>query len=111
MTAETQSFAHVVVPSPLKEPLTYTVPSRLRQDISLGMRVLVPVGKRKLTGIVFDLTSKSSRAETKEIIALCDDRPILDRIERAHIADGAIMAHALFILALAGLLSYLDNIS
>ena len=78
MTAETQSFARVVVPSPLKEPLTYTVPSRLRQDISLGMRVLVPVGKRKLTGVVFDLTGKSSRAETKEIIALCDDRPILD---------------------------------
>jgi primosomal protein N' (replication factor Y) len=78
MTAETQSFARVVVPSPLKEPLTYTVPSRLREDISLGMRVLVPIGKRKLTGIVFDLIGKSSRVKTKEIIALCDDRPILD---------------------------------
>ncbi|MGE5304586.1 MAG: primosomal protein N' [Alphaproteobacteria bacterium] len=78
MTAETQSFARVVIPSPLKEPLTYTVPPRLREDISVGMRVVVPVGKRKLTGVVFDLVSKSSRAETKEIIALCDDRPVLD---------------------------------
>jgi primosomal protein N' (replication factor Y) len=42
------------------------------------MRVLVPVGKRKLTGVVFELIGKTSRTETKEIIALCDDRPILD---------------------------------
>jgi len=78
MIAETHSFARVVIPSPLKEPLTYTVPLRLREDISMGMRVVVPVGKRKLTGVVFDLVGKSSRADTKEIVALCDDRPVLD---------------------------------
>jgi len=78
MTAETESFARIVIPSPLKEPLTYAVPAHLRSDICPGMRVIVPVGRRKLTGIVFDLSSKSSRLETKEIIALCDDRSILD---------------------------------
>jgi primosomal protein N' (replication factor Y) len=76
--AETQSFARVVVPSPLKEPLTYAVPASLREEIRVGMRVMVPIGKRKVTGIVFDLSSMSSRAQTKEITALCDDRPILD---------------------------------
>ena len=79
MTAETSSFADVVVPSPLKGPLTYAVPPNFRERICVGMRVTVPIGRRKVTGIVLDLTSKSSRPETKEITALCDDRPILDR--------------------------------
>lgn len=78
MTAETGSFADVVVPSPLKDPLTYAVPTHFRERICVGMRVMVPIGKRKVTGIVLDLTSKSSRPETKEITGLCDDRPILD---------------------------------
>jgi primosomal protein N' (replication factor Y) len=78
MPGEMPSFVDVVVPSPLKEPLTYAVPSRFHEDICRGMRVTVPVGKRKVTGIVFDISSKSSRADMKEIIALCDDRPILD---------------------------------
>jgi primosomal protein N' (replication factor Y) len=78
MKAEAQRFARVVIPSPLKHPLTYSVPLPFRETISVGMRVLVPVGKRKLTGVVFELLGKSSRSETKEIIALCDDRPVLD---------------------------------
>lgn len=78
MKTEAQRFARVVIPSPLKHSLTYTVPLSFREQISVGMRVLVPVGKRKLTGVVFELLGKSSRTETKEIIALCDDRPVLD---------------------------------
>ncbi len=78
MKAEGQRFARVVIPSPLKHPLTYSVPLPFREQISVGMRVLVPVGRRKLTGVVFELLGKSSRTETKEIIALCDDRPVLD---------------------------------
>ncbi len=80
MKAEAQLFASVVVPSPLKHPLTYAVPSSLCEQISVGMRVLVPLGKRKVTGVVFELLSKSSDIETREIIALCDDRPVLDRV-------------------------------
>lgn len=78
MKAEAQLFARVVIPSPLKHALTYSVPLSFREQISVGMRVLVPVGKRKLTGIVFEILGKTLRAETKEIIALCDDRPVLD---------------------------------
>jgi primosomal protein N' (replication factor Y) (superfamily II helicase) len=78
MKAEAQRFACVVIPSPLRHALTYSVPLSFREQISLGTRVLVPVGKRKLTGVVFELLSKTARTETKEIIALCDDRPVLD---------------------------------
>lgn len=80
MKAEAQRFARVVIPSPLKHALTYSVPLSFREQISIGMRVLVPVGKRKLTGVVFELLGKTARTETKEIIALCDDRPVLDTV-------------------------------
>ncbi len=78
MKAEAQLFARVVIPSPLKHSLIYAVPLSLCEQISVGMRVLVPIGKRKLTGVVFELLGKSPRIETRDIIALCDDRPVLD---------------------------------
>ena len=42
---------HVAVPVPQIGPLTYSVPDDF-PDPAVGMRVLVPVGKRVLTGIV-----------------------------------------------------------
>ena len=78
MTGQAGNFARVIVPSPLKEPLTYKVSNDLRHQIVAGMRVLIPLGKRKLTGIVLDLFDKTRLAETKEIIAVQDERPILD---------------------------------
>ena len=41
----------VAVPIPQIDPLTYSVPDAF-PDPSVGVRVLVPVGKRVLTGIV-----------------------------------------------------------
>src|SRR5688572_14283959 len=45
-------YACVITPAPLKEPLIYKVPDQLRQQIAVGMRVLIPLGRRKVTGIV-----------------------------------------------------------
>jgi primosomal protein N' (replication factor Y) len=78
MTRVYGDFARVVIPSPLKDPLIYRVPPDLRDRISVGMRVIIPLGRRKLTGIVFELLTESSVTETKEILALQDDRPVVD---------------------------------
>jgi primosomal protein N' (replication factor Y) len=40
------------------------------------MRVLVPVGSRKITGIVTELCRESGREEVKDILDLLDERPI-----------------------------------
>jgi len=79
MRATEGKFARIAIPSPLKEFLIYTVPVNLRSKIGSGMRALVPLGKRKVTGIVFDLLEETSLSETKAIIQILDEQPILDR--------------------------------
>jgi primosomal protein N' (replication factor Y) (superfamily II helicase) len=78
MNQAAENFAKIVIPSPLKEPLIYRVPSALREQIAVGTRVLIPLGKRKITGVVLELVRESSVPRTREIIALLDARPILD---------------------------------
>jgi len=78
MTSKSENFARVVIPSPLKQPLIYAVPKGLREQISPGTRVRIPLGKRKVIGIVFELLETTSLAGTKDIDAILDDRPVLD---------------------------------
>jgi len=73
------NFVRVVIPAPLRESLIYRVPPSLQEYISVGMRVIVPLGKRRVTGIVFEGLAVSSVAETKEILAFPDERPVLDK--------------------------------
>ena len=78
MISETTKFARVVIPSPLKQPLTYAVPRGARQQISVGTRVWIPLGRRKVIGVVIELLGTTSLTEIKEIEAILDERPILD---------------------------------
>ncbi len=71
-------FAQVAIPSPLKEPLTYAVPSLLQDSLEIGMRVSVPLGRRKVTGVVMDFAAEPPPKRIKEILAVLDERPILD---------------------------------
>ncbi|MFQ5539386.1 MAG: primosomal protein N' [Candidatus Binatia bacterium] len=73
-----KKFAQVVIPSPLKDPLVYLVPSALGASLEIGMRVLVPLGKRKVTGVVVDFSAQTSLNRVREILDVLDDRPILD---------------------------------
>lgn len=72
------NYASVITPAPLRDTLIYKVPDRLRQQIAVGMRVLIPLGRRKVTGVVLQLLPQSSIAETREILTTLDERPILD---------------------------------
>jgi primosomal protein N' (replication factor Y) len=78
MNADAVNFARVVIPSPLKQPLIYNVPGQFREQIVVGMRVLIPLGKRKVTGVVFELLNATSLTTTRSIDAILDERPILD---------------------------------
>jgi primosomal protein N' (replication factor Y) (superfamily II helicase) len=79
MIRQAGNFARIIIPSPLKEPLTYRVPEELKDFVTVGMRVLVPLGKRKVSGIVFELIPETSLRQTKDVIALLDERPIVDQ--------------------------------
>jgi primosomal protein N' (replication factor Y) len=80
MNKEAGKFARVVIPTPLKEPLIYKVPDSIWEQIRTGMRVLIPLGKRKVTGVVLELLRETVVPETRAILALLDERPILDTV-------------------------------
>ena len=78
MENQAKRFARVVIPSPLKQPLIYAVPPDLQDEILVGMRALIPLGRRKVVGIVFELLPETHLIETKQILAVLDEQPILD---------------------------------
>ena len=69
-------FAEVIIPSPLKEPLTYELPTDL--NVEIGMRVVVPVGRRRVTGVVAALSDHSGIDGIKPIAEAPDGRPVMD---------------------------------
>ncbi|HXV84323.1 MAG TPA: primosomal protein N' [Candidatus Binatia bacterium] len=73
-----EKFARVVIPKPLKEPLIYKVPDQQAEQIGAGMRVLIPLGKRQVTGVVLELLRETVVPKTKAILAPLDERPIFD---------------------------------
>jgi primosomal protein N' (replication factor Y) (superfamily II helicase) len=72
-------FADVIVPQALPVPLTYRVPYDWNDDVVVGQRVVVPLGKSKLiTGIIRTIHRQApSSYEAKYIDALLDAQPLI----------------------------------
>ncbi|MDH3444522.1 MAG: primosomal protein N', partial [Deltaproteobacteria bacterium] len=79
MNSSRVNFARVVIPSPLDQPLIYAVPEEFRERIAVGMRVLIPLGKRNVTGVVLELLETTTLTRTRAIQRLPDDVPFLDK--------------------------------
>lgn len=59
----------------------YNVPSILEDKVTVGIRVIVPFGQRKLEGFVLELTNKKlvdCSFELKDILEIVDDKPVLN---------------------------------
>lgn len=74
------SFA-VVTPVPrvpgLGE-LTYGIPAKLADEVRTGVRVVMPVGRRKVTGLVLSLAEKAPEGvETRELESVLDPEPVV----------------------------------
>jgi primosomal protein N' (replication factor Y) (superfamily II helicase) len=74
-----QQYARVIVPGPFKDPLTYQVPETLFNLISPGLRVLIPLQRRTVTGIVLEIVTESPALKIKAIIERLDEAPLFDR--------------------------------
>jgi primosomal protein N' (replication factor Y) (superfamily II helicase) len=75
---ESHKFARVVIPSPLKQPLIYGIPEALRDQLVPGIRVLIPLQKRTMTGVVSEILGENPLPQAREILSILDDQPILD---------------------------------
>ncbi len=77
------NFVEVALPLPLRQTFTYRLPLGLQETVKLGARLLVPFGKRQLTGYAVALHSELDSAlgidETtiKDALELLDAEPLL----------------------------------
>ena len=71
-------FVDVVVDLPVDGEFTYSVPDEQLADVEVGKRVLVPFGKRKVTGYIVKIKKKSDFKRTKPLIEILDLIPLFD---------------------------------
>ena len=72
-------FAEVVLPIPLPRVYTYRIPYEWNDNITVGMRVIVPFGSKKLySGIIWSLSDAPPEGyQANYIIEILDDDPII----------------------------------
>ena len=73
-------YIDVILPLPLANTFTYSVPDEWSDSVRIGMRVVVQFGKKKMyTAIVALIHTQKPEAvyEIKEIVSLLDAQPIL----------------------------------
>ena len=73
----TERFAHVALPLPLFEPYSYRIPETLADRIVPGARVVVPVRRRELVGVVVSIDAAPPTMEARDVLAAPDPEPAL----------------------------------
>ena len=70
-------FARVALPLPLPTPYSYRIPDSLGDRVSPGTRVVVPVRRRELIGLVVQADAEPPSGAVREILAVPDTAPAL----------------------------------
>ena len=73
----TDRFALVALPLPLATPYTYRIPETLGDRVVPGARVVVPVRRRELIGLVVAVDAVPPTAAAKDVLAVPDPEPAL----------------------------------
>lgn len=79
-----QQIANVIVDVPVLQtniPYEFKIPEKFQEDITIGMRVIVPFGKgdRRVQGFITDLKEEQNfDGQLKEILGLMDLEPVLN---------------------------------
>ncbi len=77
---DTTASSDVVSVAPatgLSKILSYRVPEEFRDKVTLGTRVLVPLGKRRVTGYIVG-TDGTYKGELRDVIEVLDSEPLFD---------------------------------
>lgn len=76
------NIARVIVDVPASstnQTFDYAIPEKFQEILTVGMRVIVPFGQRKIMGFVVERVSESSFARLKEILDVLDFTPVLTK--------------------------------
>jgi primosomal protein N' (replication factor Y) (superfamily II helicase) len=79
VSAEPAPTVSVAVIPPISghERLAYSVPSSLAERVREGVRVLVPLGRRQVTGVVVEMGGDLPAAPLRDVLDVLDDAPLL----------------------------------
>ena len=76
-------FVEVALPVPIRKTFTYKLPEEFAQAVKVGSRILVPFGKRTLTGYAVGFTTElkesleTDKDSIKTVVELIDDEPLV----------------------------------
>jgi primosomal protein N' (replication factor Y) len=73
----TERFAQVALPLPLASSYTYRIPETLGDRVVPGARVVVPVRRRELIGIVVGADAPAPAAAARDVLAAPDPEPAI----------------------------------
>jgi primosomal protein N' (replication factor Y) len=71
-------FVTVAVNIPSQKTFSYAVPPALHKEIAVGKRVLIPFGKRRLTGYIIEVAHSTTCDDIKEIIEILDPEQLFN---------------------------------
>jgi primosomal protein N' (replication factor Y) (superfamily II helicase) len=77
--SSTDCYVRVAIPVPVDRLFDYRVPEHLRPGIEPGKRVLVPFGRRKLTGYCVESAAETDVPEKslRDVVEIVDDEPVV----------------------------------
>lgn len=80
ITGSERLLADIALSVPPRRILTYAIPPSTQQQIEVGMRALVPLGPRRVTGYIVGLraSTPTDPPDLKSINAILDPEPLLD---------------------------------
>ena len=73
------AYIDVAVTLPVHKTYTYGVPQHWLTRMSVGCRVLVPFGRRRLTGYILAVVEQSSHDEVKAVLDILDEAPLFPK--------------------------------
>ncbi|MDQ2719516.1 MAG: primosomal protein N' [Bacteroidota bacterium] len=72
------TWVEVILPLAIPKTYTYSVPEKFEKKIQIGCRAEVVFGKsKKYAGIIKSITKEAPAYETKEILNVIDDEPVI----------------------------------
>ena len=78
MSEELFRYCDLALPVPVHRLFTYHLPLTLQHRVQTGCRAWVPFGTRKLTGVVMRAHNEEPPYETREVLKLLDEEPVLN---------------------------------
>ncbi|MBN2011088.1 primosomal protein N' [candidate division KSB1 bacterium] len=73
-----KTYVDIALPVPVYQMFTYMLPETLRDSAEIGMRVLVPFGKRHLTGFIVAFPAMAQVSNIRQVMDLVDDSPMIN---------------------------------